>query len=454
MRVKNLLVGISVILGCILIVTNVAATQYVWSELSWEYDAESKIRSGIIVGSDGVIYFGTYWPSKAIALNPDGSLKWEYAVPNSIYSGFALSNDESVVYCGDMSYNLHAIYTTNGTLKWNYTDVNILEIMSGIAVDDNDKIYFGDTNTSVTSLNYDGTLNWQQNYTGESDCQIKIKNSTVGYVVGYAGLFEFNLSDGSQNWNYSHTAQGTGVSIASDGTIYYGGHDFHAINPNGSEKWVYSTLTGAQTANAIGTNDHIWFIADQSVVPLDKDLRVTVLNPDGTLDWEYYLWDWVGSGFDTTGLALDSNNVVYVGCRDHNLYAINSDGTLKWIFTAGDDIRSGIAFSPSEDTVYFGSDDGYLYAITTHRFDPSHGIYGNVYLLPLYSAGKDTDIICKNDTFSISTVANNTGYYIFDDIDPGNYWINASKFSYIDNSAIVEIVSGYNQTLLDGCDAL
>ena len=105
----------------------------------------------------------------------------------------------------------------------------------------------------------------------------------------------------------------------------------------------------------------------------------------------------------------------------------------------------------------YRSDQGLKYAtynLTYMEWEESHGIYGNVYLLPLYSEGRDTDITCKNDTFNTSTITDDTGYYIFDNLDIGNYWINASLYNYIDNSALVEVVEGYNQTLLDGCDAL
>ena len=452
---KGILIGILIILGCILVLVpaNTVATQYVWSEFAWEYNAESEISSGIVVGSDGVIYFGTVWPAadKIVAVNPNGTLKWEYGTTNSIRSGIALSNDESVVYGGDLSSGLYAIYTTNGSLKWKYDPSIVGGIWSGISVDDNDNIYFGSEIESLYSIYYNGTLRWNQTFSSGYECNSQITiNESVGYTACGAHFIKFNLSNGSAIWDGETGGQGTGVSISNDNIIYWGNYDkIKAIYSNGTLKWEYAIGHLAMTANAIGSDGRLW-----SVDCNGANTKIVVLNPDGTLSWEYNVPDWVGSEYDTTGLALDLNNVVYVGCYDNNLYAVNPDGTLKWIFTAGDDIRSGIAFSPDEDTVYFGSDDGYLYAITTHRFDPSHGIYGNVYLLPLYSAGKDTAITCKNESFSTSTIANTTGYYQIDNLIIDMYWINASLYNYIDNSALVEVVSGYNQTLLDGCDAL
>jgi len=74
-------------------------------DLRWRYDAGSEIYSGIVVGSDGVIYFvkeggGIPVDAKIIALNPDGTLKWEFTHANfsGMMSGLVLTNDESVLY--------------------------------------------------------------------------------------------------------------------------------------------------------------------------------------------------------------------------------------------------------------------------------------------------------------------------------------------------------------------
>jgi len=53
-----------------------------------------------------------------------------------------------------------------------------------------------------------------------------------------------------------------------------------------------------------------------------------------------------------------------VGSNDRYLYAISPDGTLKWSFETGGSIYSSPAIGEDE-TVYFGSNDGCLYAIST-----------------------------------------------------------------------------------------
>ena len=334
-------------------------------DFKWRYDFGTVQHSGIIVDSNGVIYFGTEIPHAAsyiYAINSDGTLKWRYLARSGMYSGLALSNDESVVYVGDTDDGyLYGIYTATGLLKFDY-NYSPNALMSGIAVDSSDKIYYGTANELV-SLNYDGTLNWEQAAFGPLFSELTIKDDKLYCVFESGNLYKLNLSDGSEVW---HTTTGgvaysTGVRIAADGTVYYGGIDniAYAINPDGSTKWSHDAAGNADAAIRIGSNGNIWFGIGWEV---DK---VMVLRPsDGALVWDYPLPDQIGSTWSgTTGLNLDSNDIIYAGCWDNKLYAINSDGSFRWSYTTGGDVRSGIAFSPSEDTLYFASHDGYLYAL-------------------------------------------------------------------------------------------
>lgn len=353
-------------------------------DLRWKYNVGKAMRGGVIVDSNGVIYAGTLYAgseAKIIAINPDGSLKWEYNLRGSAYSGLALSNDESALYVGDLHPYLYAIYTATGNLKWEYTDVAINNIYSGIAVDSSDNIYFGTRfGPTLKSLDYSGNLRWNTaDNNKENYSQITIKNTSILYCVTGDGLSQVQLSDGTIDWTYPAGGQGTGVSIASDGTIYYGGGwDYeYAINSDGTLKWRYGPNYDSSSANAIGSNNKIWFIGGYP-----PNLKLVCLNTDGSLSWNYSIPDWTGEGTDTTGLGVDGNDISYVGCRNNNLYAINSDGSLRWTYTADNQIRSAIKFSPSEDTVYFGCNDGYLYAIEKEACGKI-AVGDKVFLLPI-----------------------------------------------------------------------
>ncbi|MDR3689212.1 MAG: PQQ-binding-like beta-propeller repeat protein [Fimbriimonas sp.] len=65
--------------------------------------------------------------------------------------------------------------------------------------------------------------------------------------------------------------------------------------------------------------------------------------------------------------ALANDGTVYFGTWDGNLYAVSSDGSKKWAFQTGGDIDSSPAIGP-DGTVYIASTDHSLYAI-----DPATG---------------------------------------------------------------------------------
>ena len=479
MRTKNLLIGVLVgLLICSLIPSGSAISiRDIYAEEVWKYNAGAEIQSEIIADSNGVIYFGTGWGvpvanDKIIALYPNGTLKWEFNETWGFWhiTGLALSNDESVVYAADGGSDVYAIYTANGTKKWGH-GINHGDSerpgLCGIVVDANDNIYIGSwcCAEGLYSLNYTGGFRWDL---GGDECHsghaIGKSNTVIYYLDVDFGLREVQLSNGNINWvhkGYSWGCWGTGIEIADDGTIYYQDSEyFYAMNPDGSEKWFFAlqdlAYPGAPygisqtTAIAISSDGNIWFGAWH-----DYEYRVMCLDSSGNEEWSYVLPDWIGSGFAGMGLALDSYDIVYVGCHDNNLYAIDPTGYLRWNFTAGGEIGSGILLSNDENTIYFGSDDGYLYAITEIcTFELLHGIYGWVYDTSTYNILKDTNIACSNTSWSDSTTSNSEGYYEFNNLLSGNYWINASQFGYIDNGALVEVVEGYNETLLSNGDAL
>ena len=378
-------------------------------DLKWKYNAGAAIQSEIITDSNGVVYFGTK-TTKVIALNSDGTLKWEFSGSFYHITGLVLSNDESVVFAVDGGNDVYAIYTATGNKKWGY-GVNHGDSenpgLSGIVVDANDNVYVGSwcCVEGLYSIDYAGNFRWDL---GGDECHsghaIGKSNTVVYYLDVDFGLREVLLSDGTINWLHAglgHGCYGTGISIASDGTIYYGDCNyFYAVNPDGSAKWNFSVSGYPTIGNAIGSNSDIWFVEVNYGAAITK---IFVVNPSGSEVWHYDMPNSVGPERAGLNLALDSNDTVFVGCNDYKLHAINSDGTLRWNYTAGNKIQSGIAFSSSEDTVYFGCDDGYLYAIEAKECGKVE-VGDKVFLLPIGNFFGDI-VALKSDVFSTSDKA-------------------------------------------------
>ena len=377
-------------------------------DLRWKYNAGGVIRSGVIIDSNGVIYFGNE-SGNVFAVNSDGTLKWKFTgyyggSPYGEFSaGIVLSNDESVVYGIDAGWKVYAIYTATGNEKWNYSAKT--PGYSGIVIDTNDNLYIGGwcCVDGLFSLDSGGNLRWTL---GGDECHsghaIGKSNTVIYYLDVDFGLREVALSDGTINWLHSGITwgcYGTGISIASDGTIYYADCSyFYAVNPDGSAKWNFSIGGSSGTNNVVGSNSNIWFVDRNGT-----SSKIYVVNPSGSEVWHYGIPNWIGSGFAATGLVLDSNDTVFAGCHDYKLYAINSDGGLRWTYTSGNKIQSGITFSSSEDTVYFGCDDGYLYAIESVSCGKI-SVGDKVFLLPIGNFFGDV-VALKSDVFATSDKA-------------------------------------------------
>jgi outer membrane protein assembly factor BamB len=75
------------------------------------------------------------------------------------------------------------------------------------------------------------------------------------------------------------------------------------------------------------------------------------------------LWTYTpGSTILWSSPAIGEDGTIYFGCQDGYLYAINPDGSLKWTYMTYDEVASSPAIG-TDGTIYFGSSDDKLYAI-------------------------------------------------------------------------------------------
>jgi outer membrane protein assembly factor BamB len=79
------------------------------------------------------------------------------------------------------------------------------------------------------------------------------------------------------------------------------------------------------------------------------------------LKWGLTTGDEVGSS-----LAIGTDGTIYVGSSDNKLYAITAGGSWKWSFTTGGAVSSSPAVG-DDGIIYVGSYDSDLYAINPDR---------------------------------------------------------------------------------------
>ena len=100
-------------------------------------------------------------------------------------------------------------------------------------------------------------------------------------------------------------------------TVYIGVDDgtLHAVNPDGTPKWVYTTGGVIRSAPAIAP--------DGTIFVGSHDYKLHAIHPDGSPYWTYTTGDIL---FSSPAIAFDGT--VYVGSSDDNLYAVHPDGSL------------------------------------------------------------------------------------------------------------------------------
>ena len=79
--------------------------------------------------------------------------------------------------------------------------------------------------------------------------------------------------------------------------------------------------------------------------------------PNAFVKWQLS----IGSGLTSYNPAIAPDGTVYVGSDDSKVYAISMDGNLKWLYATGGKVTSSPAIG-SDGTVYVGSHDDKLYA--------------------------------------------------------------------------------------------
>jgi outer membrane protein assembly factor BamB len=308
----------------------------------WRYRMDYGMESGIVIGDDGVLYFGAQ-DSYLHAVNPDGSLKWKYKTDDWIWSTPAIAED-GTLYVGTYSNTLYAIYH-NGTFRWKIDCDGSISSSPVISFDGT--IYVGtmgpETKGRIYALYPNGTVKWH-------------------YDTGY--------------WIVSDPA------IGDDGTVYIGSGDsyLYAMNPNGTLKWRFKTEDRIKSHPSI---------ADDGIIYFDSyDGKLYALNPNGTLKWTH------SGGCACASASIDEDGIIYIG--GYHLTAIYPNGTRKWRFTFGTKLNSHHS-SPaisSEGTIYIGvskegSAGGYIYSFNNDGTEQWYKKIANVGVTSSPSIGEN-----------------------------------------------------------------
>ncbi len=167
--------------------TNVVGGIYAFSpsgQLRWHHPGSGCVPPAI--GADGTIYagYGSYDPGgappKLVAINPDGTTKWELLTEHWIMAAPVIGTD-GCIYVGTSQHpvNTPGVFLAvrpDGTLKWKYdtapdveddppAQINPPDIYPGASIDANRIVYFADEVGAMWAIHENGDVVWKRLHT-------------------------------------------------------------------------------------------------------------------------------------------------------------------------------------------------------------------------------------------------------------------------------------------------
>ena len=179
-----------------------------------------------------------------------------------------------------------------------------------------------------------------------------------GNVITTTGILYKFASNGKQVWNFKNVG-GTinNTPCIGQNYLYFGCNDgyLYALNFDGRLQWKYfiggTTISSSPTFDT--TNNNIYIGSSYGVVAVDNR---------GKLVWTY---NTILGAVNTCPAFIPEYNTLYVTSTNGYLYSINTtNGSVNWSYLANDAIQSSPAIGP-DGTIYFGCNDGFLYAVSS-----------------------------------------------------------------------------------------
>jgi outer membrane protein assembly factor BamB len=311
-----------------------------YGDISWTHKTAGPIYSTPIVGYDGKIYVCSE-DGLIYALDADGSELWTFKTKGpanlngAIFATPVIDKNGTVYIGGLYEPNLYALDANSGNIKWvcNFGAVepNKGQIVASPAIGPNGTIY----QTLVRDPNLyavdpcTGNILWSAQLRpdpcyscapGSGQCCSIIdlyltylhshKTITPSLLQQYESCNEGRWQGiAATGWiNYTTSSGWSSPVVGSDGTIYVSFDDpyLHAVEPNGTTKWITRLgLIGGFTLT-IDKNGLIYAASD--------DNFVCVVDPNGQEVSRFQGKGWVGFptiAEDGTIIVSDANNMVW-----------------------------------------------------------------------------------------------------------------------------------------------
>lgn len=333
-----------------------------------------------------------------------GTLKWKASTGGYVASSPALSDTGNVYFASDDGY-LYS-YSSNGSFQYKAQTFSNTPI--NIFLNPVSDAYYSTDSGKISDIAPNGTARWTFSV-GNQIFAPAIQSSGRIFFTTQSGSVMTTIS-GSTPTTFFHAYENITTPIVSDGSYLYFGTTngvYKVSETDGDLVWKKNFYTQI-TALALGTNllyvgtssGYVYAIDPQSdgsmwsanlpsaisnsfAVDSNGIVYTAVGDTLYAINGGFVAWSYKAGGTIHSTPAIGTDGTIYFGSDNGYLYALNPNGTLAWTFQTGASVKTSPAIG-TDGTVYFGSDDGYLYAINSqsdglmnsswpmYRQDPRH----------------------------------------------------------------------------------
>jgi len=294
--------------------------------------------------------------SPATVSAPSPTKKWDFAVehltaaPRDGYYADQIPaiGDDGTIYAGG-SLGLCAI-RPDGTEKWHYDSPGqpANAPVHFVLIDDIGDIWFDVTSNDSGGVARVG-LDGKGGEVGSIAPVTQLGSAFDGTVFMATSASVLQLSTSRDNPAVMWRGYATGMAFTSDGGMVFtrAGDMLSYADRAHSVMWNHKVYEGGCGAPVVGADGTIY---------LPRKGGMDAYNRDGKRIWAFELSD------RATSPSIGDDGTLYFGSDDGKLYALYSDGHLKWKIAAGKAIRTSPAVTGNGEVI-FGSVDHNLYAV-------------------------------------------------------------------------------------------
>ncbi|MFH1612718.1 MAG: PQQ-binding-like beta-propeller repeat protein [bacterium] len=294
------------------------------------------------------------------------SLSWTYLTNNTIISSSAVFGE--VLYVGSGDKNLYAINIVDGSLVWKFSSQG--SIFSSPAINNN-TIFIGSKDKNLYALDAKtGQIKWTYLANGDILASPLVSEGKVFISVGYPekSIVAINENTGEKIWQIETMQMVYSSPALFSNTLFCGSDDgyLYALDiNNGNIKWKFQT-NGNMFLSSVSIKDNVVYC-----FPGNFEKNVYAINiTDGSLKWKFK--DSVEKILVTGSSVAISDKEVYfqMGFLESYVYCLNADtGDLQWKTLTGKTADFGVLSTPliTNNYIYVGSGDGNIYVLTRDK---------------------------------------------------------------------------------------